>query len=248
MKKLRLHNKLVILLMPSVILIIFFYLNNSAIAQITIYSWTEKDNSGHNFQYEQGLFDHGMAYLGDDKVLMFGGMDQGRLQDTVIYDLSENTWIFRNPYTLPENRMDFGMAHIGDDKALIFGGNRAYATWLNDTWVYDYNENSWTELFPATSPSARRSLAMSFIGDDKVLLLGGYTGTSMGDSDETWVYDLSENAWTLMNPSTKPPKRDSHSMAYIGEDKVILFGGCLVPGTQKKIGVRPTQLTELVFS
>lgn len=88
----------------------------------------------------------------------------------------------------------------------------------------------WTEQSPATSPSERYFHAMAYVGDDKVLLFGGYTsGEGEGEEEirpaETWVYDVSDDAWTLMNPSTQPPARAFHAMAHIGEDKALLFGG-----------------------
>ena len=65
---------------------------------------------------------------------------------------------------------------------------------------------------------------MAYIGDDKVLLFGGVDGF-FSLFDDTWVYDLSDNAWTQKSPTTKPTARSDHAMAYMGGDKVLLFGG-----------------------
>jgi hypothetical protein len=43
--------------------------------------------------------------------------------------------------------------------------------------------------------------------------------------DETWVYDLSDNTWTLKSPATKPSARNSHAMASLGGGQALLFGG-----------------------
>ncbi|MCK5146201.1 carbohydrate binding domain-containing protein [bacterium] len=245
MKNFQLHNRFCNIFIPSVLLIFCFCLTNLVIAQTPVYllnkqadqlingeetslwenDWTDMTDPAQYWGVATTSY-HGMAYLGDDKVLLFGGQDHGALQETWVYDLSENDWSWKDLSNLPDNRTNMGMAHIGGDKVLLFGGSRTYATWLNDTWIYDYSENSWTELFPATSPSKRRSLAMAYIGDDKVLLFGGFTGiVSDGQLDDTWLFDLSENNWTLMNPYTKPSTRESHSMAYLGGNFVLLFGG-----------------------
>jgi hypothetical protein len=64
---------------------------------------------------------------------------------------------------------------------------------------------------------------MAYIGGDQVLLFGGYDAS--GNDNETWVYDLSENAWANQNPPSQPSARTAHAMAYIGGDRVLLFGG-----------------------
>jgi len=184
--------------------------------------WTLQHSNNHYFGTISKLSFHGMAYLGSDKILLFGGIDAGRLQETFIYDLSQNSWTWKNLSTLPENRQNMGMAHIGGDKVILFRGQRQYANWLNDTWIFDYSENKWTQQSPGTKPTARKIHSMAYIGDDKVLLFGGYTNAL---NDETWIYDLSENNWLQINPGTAPSAREGHAMAYIGGDEVILFGG-----------------------
>jgi len=89
---------------------------------------------------------------------------------------------------------------------------------------------TWTEQSPASHPSARYFHAMAYVGADKVLLFGGYTpGEGGGEATvlpaETWVYDVSDDTWTLMSPATEPPARAFHAMAHIGDDQALLFGG-----------------------
>ncbi|MEN8116708.1 MAG: kelch repeat-containing protein [Bacteroidota bacterium] len=165
---------------------------------------------------------HGMAYAGDDKAIVFGGQSDaaasGFLGDTWIYDLSDNAWTqsASAPAALYE-RMEPAMAYIGDDKILMFAGNDAAGD-MNDTWVYDVSDDTWTELFAlgaAGQPSAMIA-AMAYAGDDKVLLYG--------KQSETWVYDLSDNTWTEMT-TTNTPGVDGHGMAYLGDENVLLYGG-----------------------
>src|SRR5437667_12879814 len=57
-----------------------------------------------------------------------------------------------------------GLAMAYDEvrgNAVIFGGGTAIPpTVFNDTWVWD--GTTWTQLFPATSPSARSSSALTY--------------------------------------------------------------------------------------
>ena len=113
----------------------------------------------------------GFCYIGDDKIIFFGGVYITRRNDTWIFDMSERTWTELTPATSPSARNHIYMAYIGDDKALLFGG---YTTGLvNDTWVFDLSDNNWTQQSPIYNPAARYYANMAYLGDDKVLLYGG---------------------------------------------------------------------------
>ncbi len=167
---------------------------------------------------------HAMAYIGGDQALFFGGLSNGyRQSDTWVYDFSANSWIWKGPSTSPSARSGHAMAYIGGDQVLLFGGWDS-DTYDGETWVYDLSANTWTQKSPSTAPSARYEHDMAYIGGDQVLLFGGQDG-NYSRSQETWVYDLSANTWTKKSPSTSPSARSGHAMAYIGGDRVMLFGG-----------------------
>ena len=161
---------------------------------------------------------HAMAHIGSKQALLFGGNDGSLDDETWVYDLSANTWTLKSPATKPAARFFHALAYIGDDQVLLFGGS------ADETWVYDLSDNNWTLKSTATKPAARFEHAMAYIGGDQVLLFGGQE-TDFNDDDETWVYDLSDNTWTLRSPVTKPSARRLHAMAYLGGDQVLLFGG-----------------------
>lgn len=169
-------------------------------------------------------YQHSMAYIGGDHVLLFGGYKPGSDHDdeTWMYDLSDNTWTQQTPSTKPSGRRYHAMAYIGDDKVLLFGGwdgDSSYA----DTWVYDLSDGDWTLQSALVGPSARYFHAMAYIGEDQVLLFGGQD--SSGFDDETWIYDLADTTWTQLSPASKPSERQTHGMVYVGGDRVLLFGG-----------------------
>ncbi len=70
---------------------------------------------------------------------------------------------------------------------VLFGGSHNGIS-LGDTWVFDSSTNSWTELTPPISPSAREKASMVFDQSRGIIILfGGYNnGTQLGD---TWVFD-----------------------------------------------------------
>ncbi|MEW5760672.1 MAG: kelch repeat-containing protein [Candidatus Thermoplasmatota archaeon] len=157
----------------------------------------------------------------DDKVVLFAGYNGvcGYLDDTWVYDLSDEKWEEKSPANRPPPRCGHATATIyNDDKVLIFGGG-------NDTWVYDLSNNNWEEKSPKNKPPTRYTRAMApFYNEDKFLLFGGeYSGVYMND---TWVYDLSADEWYNKSLTNIPSARYGHTMAGIyNDDKILLFGG-----------------------
>ena len=64
---------------------------------------------------------------------------------------------------------------------------------------------------------------MAYLGGDQVLLFGGEDAGGL--NGETWVYDLSDNTWTIQASLVAPSARFAHAMASLGGDQVLLFGG-----------------------
>ena len=186
-------------------------------------TWTQPSPAPH----PSGRIQQVMASIGDDQVLLFGGYDGDYKNDTWVYDLSDNTWTLKDPASKPSQRVQAAMAYIGDHKVLLFGGYDG--SFANDTWVYDLSagaEGTWTQQNPPNSPTGRTYHAMAFIGGDQVLLFGGGNNSQLQLTDETWLYDLSDNNWTQKHPLTSSPSpRYAHAMAPIGAHQVLLFGG-----------------------
>ena len=111
---------------------------------------------------------------------------------------------------------------FGTKKVVLFGGYAGGDN--NETWVYDLNNNSWTNMTPAIHPHGMRGHVMASIyGQDRVILYSGYYFPGIYPN-ETWMYDLSDNNWTLQSPDLNPGSMRKHTMASVwGQDKVILY-------------------------
>jgi hypothetical protein len=173
---------------------------------------------------------HVMAPIyGTDQVLLFGGEIDSR--KTWLYDYSENSWTKSNPKNTPCNLTGTAMTSIyGTDKVLLFGGQWD-EDFFNETWIFDFSENNWTNLKPNISPDERASHTMSNIyGTDKVVLIGGYAESMRREKSRgwygTWVYDLSENNWDTYTSVNGPDLYTGGSLSAIyNTDKLVLYGG-----------------------
>jgi hypothetical protein len=150
---------------------------------------------------------HKMCFLDDGLALLFGGNDSS-CSDTWVYDLDANVWRSMASNIAGDGfsaRESFGMAYIGDRKAVMFGGvHSGTSDYIDETWVYDYQQNQWTKMAPTIvggDLSARKDNAMAYLGGDRVLMFGGYPNGGA----ESWIYDLSENTWTKLSPVLIPP-------------------------------------------
>ena len=176
--------------------------------------WT-RSASGEGWS---SLCDHAMAYVGEDKVLLYQGTD------TWVYDLSQDSWAL-HPLPGPSSRANHMMAPLGADQVLLFGGPNI--TPDDETWVYSLSEDAWTQRFPPVSPAARFDQAMAFIRNGQALLFGGHPGNDPFSTalDDTWLFDVKSGTWIEKLPPTRPSPRYEHAMAPIGLNRVIVFGG-----------------------
>jgi hypothetical protein len=137
-------------------------------------------------------------------------------------------WVEVTTTASPPARIEHVLASIGD--ALYAFGGRDDTALRADSWALG---GDWVEV-STTGPIARSRPAASFDGlRGRMVLFGGDTGvTSMCSDDplgvtscdDTWTFD--GTTWTELGPSTHPPARYGHAMAYDARrDVVVLFGG-----------------------
>ncbi|MEI8191920.1 MAG: kelch repeat-containing protein, partial [candidate division NC10 bacterium] len=101
---------------------------------------------------------------------------------------------------------------------------------MDDTWAFNPATQQWTELHPATSPSARAWAQMAFDpGSGKVILFGGFNGvTSFND---TWAFDPTSSEWSELTPTGEAPTpRAQAGFSFCGYPgggggHLLLYGG-----------------------
>jgi hypothetical protein len=97
-----------------------------------------------------------MAYdVGSDRTILFGGLpieDPDGEVGTWAYDYNTHTWEKMNPPVEPPSVSRHAMVYsVATDRVILFGGeddDGVMFTYPNETWAYDYNTNTWTNLTP----------------------------------------------------------------------------------------------------
>jgi hypothetical protein len=160
--------------------------------------------------------------------ILFGGWDgQYSLNDAWTYDLNINNWSYLEP-TIPLPRWIHAMVYDSTHKEeVLFGGVHGYykCGYFNDTWTFNISTKKWTNMKPLTAPQNRAVPSMVYDNiHDKIILFGGWNDSYA--FNDTWIYDLSTNNWTEMNPKIAPSIRADYTMAFDSSDGVVvLFGG-----------------------
>ncbi len=148
---------------------------------------------------------------------------------TWAYDFGLNAWTILQPSGSPSSRRSAAMAYDSESrKVILFGGETGIIPfpWVNDTWAYDFNTNTWTNMTPGEGvrpPPGSGYLMAHDSQSDRTILFGGSTGVS--GHNETWAYDFNTNTWTNMMPAVSPSVDDRSTMAYDSRmDRVIVQG------------------------
>jgi dynein heavy chain, axonemal len=209
---------------------------------------------------------HSLTIVGS-QAYMFGGMIGFGRQDlaahhdedlesypsNVLYRLdyraSTMTWMKLNPRPSNNNasqplpRWKHSATALGKDRILIFGGYHSTSHRLNDLWIYDISEDSWSQpnsqhnmeasiknqlSFNAwpNAPSPRAGHSATVIGDH-LIVFGGYGGLgySRRDLDDLYSLNIKNMEWTKILAKGSPPERRScHQACAVGK-KIFIIGG-----------------------
>jgi N-acetylneuraminic acid mutarotase len=157
-----------------------------------------------------------------------GFTNQGRFDDTWVFDAASNTWTDTSPVDgeRPESRCLVRMATDGNGQRLwLFGGQSNSAPFLDDFWSFDIAARSWQQL-NVQRPSARNLYALTHA--EGRMLLALYGGNSPdGIKEDVWVFDSGSYAWQpVLVEGGSPPPRHSHDMTWMRAAGVgLIFGG-----------------------
>ena len=135
-----------------------------------------------------------------DRTILFGGVAADERADTWAYDFSANTWTEMRPAKSPSGRSYHAMAYDpASDRIVLFGGAAGpqdRETPFADSWTYDYDKNTWTELTLQQAPSARGWHAMAYDAPSGMIVLFGGGVDRDHPLADTWVFDPARRVWS----------------------------------------------------
>jgi len=172
-----------------------------------------------------------------DKMILFGGVRyEGAYafvyNQTYSFDYDTNNWTDMSPVYSPAARYSHSLVYDTlSDRVILFGGFWEHPMklqpdiWFNDTWTYDYDSNTWTNVTPTAGPSARMSAAATYDPlADRMVMFGGRNPTDL--FDDTWAYDYDGNQWIEQTSLAIPEARNGAGMAYAETaGEIVMFGG-----------------------
>ena len=164
----------------------------------------------------------------DHRMIIFGGRGgSGALNDIWSLDLEANEWTNLTPLEGPTPAPRFTPAGVYDDagrRMIMWSGQGA--SFFNDVWSFDLMDHAWTELNPAGPiPNIRYGVASVF--DPVARSLVTFAGfTDQGRFDDTWTFDIEQNAWSDVTPEMGPMQRCLHTASYdAGAHRMLIYGG-----------------------
>jgi N-acetylneuraminic acid mutarotase len=203
--------------------------------------WTKLITEGKPYS----CISNSLAYDSESEVIItYGGIRRDHVgsNQTWIFKCKEKKWIKINQSTCPDFRHDHKLVYDSESDVVVLYGGRSHQDHnpygilmnYNDTWVYNFNTNTWVNMTTASTPKGRYIHAMTYDSEsDKVIVFGGadHSDELFVTEDrpylaETWAYDFNSNTWENLTTSEGPEARIEASLVYDSEsDKCILFGG-----------------------
>lgn len=136
-------------------------------------------------------FGHALAYDSQsDRIILFGGAQDfsrapvGMSGETWSYDLDSNAWTNMTTSSGPGPRAYHDMTYDEDlDMVILYGGYRppeGCCDAYDDTWAYDFETNTWTNMNPTTNPGPRVGQQMTYDSESQLVVLFGGSPGSIG--------------------------------------------------------------------
>ena len=114
-----------------------------------------------------------------------------------------------------------------ENRMLIFGGGSGPPfppTNLTDTWAYEVETATWSELTTETAPQLEANFTGAYDGQSEKFIVFG-RGVESGES-ETWAFDYATTSWVNMSPASGPDLVHPGDAVYSPAlDRVLIYGG-----------------------
>jgi len=107
-----------------------------------------------------------------------------------------------------------------DDNMFVYGGvtyNGFFGniTVFADFWAFEYDTNTWHQIFATNAGPGPRADHNIVLIDDNIYLFGGVVNKFFTEKNDLWAYNIPTNTWTQLignNVAGSPTKRDAFYM------------------------------------
>ena len=169
-----------------------------------------------------------MAYDSEsDRIILSIISDGFSTLQTWSYDTNHDNW----------TRMSDGPQHMvgqrivydsESDRIILFGGFEFSKYQLVDeTWAYDFNTDTWTNMDPRIHPEPRNYHDLAYNPKvDRIILWGG-DQHGVANKNEVWTYDYNTNTWEELSSkyANAPDLCDYMNLVYDEKaDRFIMYG------------------------
>ncbi len=204
----------------------------------------------------------------NQRVVVFGGYDHNYNRYNEVWEYYPVSQVWRNvtPTSGPQPAPRQGSTIAYDStrqKIVLFGGQNNALQFLGDTWLWDCNARTWTEVATGGTPGVnkpdpRYGVAMVYDPSrDRAVLHGGIDQNKF--YKDTWLFDFGTGTWSALATTTSSGNgrvllaRGFHAMTITSgtspNNRVFLFGGQGFEGNPPQLPVLPFEdLWELVGS
>jgi hypothetical protein len=180
---------------------------------------------------------HTATLLPSGKVLITGGWRSGtNLNTAELFDPNSGTFKSLS-HTMTIERNGHSATLLATGKVLIAGGDAGAAALVTNTAeIFDPVTETFTSL-PNTMTVTRANHSATLLPNGKVLIAGGYDGSSYSDTAE--LFDPVSSTFTATPPMNLG--RDVHSATLLANGKVLIAGGVY----EVSVPVPPSNTAEL---
>ncbi len=150
----------------------------------------------------------GMAYDAEsDRIILVGGSSYSPSDDPSVwaYDYNSDSWeqMPYEPGSMPGLLYWLKITYDEkEDRVILYGGLSLDGQAHDETWAYDYNTNTWTDLKPAANPGPLIEFAITYDSAAGLVVMFGGQINDLFDklSNQVWTYDYDTNTWTDVTP------------------------------------------------
>lgn len=128
--------------------------------------------------------------------------------ETWAFHLDSKNWKNMRPDLAPTPRCGHNMSYDSEsDRVILFGGFGCKSIEdpiFDDTWIYDYNSNKWTQMSPLKSPSNRMYASMAYNSKEDITILWGGRLIEPLEDNSLWKYNLKKDEWSQIQTMNGP--------------------------------------------